>query len=563
MNTAMSFLRPGESSRNLNDSFFPTPEKLADDLLCMVKWDSVVDVLEPSAGKGDLALATAKKTYLRRRGCFPRNDSELMDYVSLDCIEIDPYLRAYLDEKGFRIVHDDFLTFNTFKRYDLIVMNPPFHDGDKHLLKALDLMGNGGQIVCILNAETIRNPFSAARKELAARLSQHKATIKFVQNGFRDAERKTDVEVALIHVAIPQKEMDSDIVEGMRKAPTYQSQVIPEEYRELVVYNQIDEIVNRYNFEIACGIKLIEEWFSMSKMLMDGKDAYASPILEVKLHSESYASGMDETINKFIKQVRSKYWRAVFLKDIFQKALTSNLMNDLYDNVRQLADYDFSYFNIMTLVIKMNGKIGKGVEDTIMKLFDEWTYKYHWDENSGNRHYFNGWRTNDAFAVGKKVIIPFYGFETNWDNSKTLDEHRVVSKLRDIEKVFNYLDGGRTPEYVPTIETIVSWMKNMERINNVETKYFKVTIYKKGTAHLVFRDEKLLEKFNLFAAQHKNWLPPTYGKKKYTDMTDEEKAVIDSFQGEEAYANVMAHADYYLGMGGQPQFAGMLTGGST
>lgn len=183
MNTAMSFLRHGESSRNLNDSFFPTPEKLADDLLCMVKWDRVVDVLEPSAGKGDLALATAKKTYLRRRGCFPRDNSDLMDYVSLDCIEIDPYLRAYLDEKGFRIVHDDFLTFNTFKRYDLIVMNPPFHDGDKHLLKALDLMEHGGQIVCILNAETIRNPFSAARKELAAPLLRKEKVRRYERRG--------------------------------------------------------------------------------------------------------------------------------------------------------------------------------------------------------------------------------------------------------------------------------------------------------------------------------------------------------------------------------------------
>jgi hypothetical protein len=563
MNTAMSFLRNGESSKNLNDSFYPTPEKLADQLLYMVKWDKVVDVLEPSAGKGDLALAVAKKTYYKRRGCFPRDHSDLMDFVHLDCIEIDPYLRAYLDEQDFRVIHDDFLTFSTFKRYDLIVMNPPFNEGDRHLMKALELMENGGQIACILNAETIRNPYSMLRKELAARLSQYKAVIEFVENGFRDAERKTDVEVALIHVAIPPKELDSDIMEGMRKAPTYKAQEIPEQYHDIVVYNQIDEIVNKYNFEIACGIKLIEEWVAMSNMLKSGSDKYDSPILDLTLHAERYSSSLDETVNSYVRETRSKYWRAVFLKDIFQKALTSNLIEDLHNNVKKLADYDFSYFNIMTLVVKMTGKISQGVEATIMKLFDEWTYQYHWDEHSANRHYFNGWKTNDAFAVGKKVIIPFYGFETHWDNTKTLDEHRVASKLRDIEKVFNYLDGGRTPEYVPTIETIVSWMKSMGRISNVETKYFKVTLYKKGTMHLVFRDEKLLEKFNLFAAQHKNWLPPSYGKKKYADMTDEEKAVIDSFQGEEAYANVMVNADYYLGLGGQPQFAGMLTGGIT
>lgn len=56
----------------------------------------------------------------------------------------------------------------------------------------------------------------------------------------------------------------------------------------------------------------------------------------------------------------------------------------------------------------------------------------------------------------------------------------------------------------------------------------------------------MLEKFNIFAAQHKNWLPPTYGKKTYADMDTEERAVIDSFQGREAYEQVMAHADFYL-----------------
>ena len=47
---------------------------------------------------------------------------------------------------------------------------------------------------------------------------------------------------------------------------------------------------------------------------------------------------------------------------------------------------------------------------------------------------------------------------------------------------------------------------------NIETKYFTVTFYKKGTAHLVFRDDDLLEKFNIFAGGRKGWLPPCYGR---------------------------------------------------
>ena len=81
---------------------------------------------------------------------------------------------------------------------------------------------------------------------------------------------------------------------------------------------------------------------------------------------------------------------------------------------------------------------------------------------------------------------------------------------------------------------------------NIELKYFKATFYKKGTVHLVFTCPNLIERFNIYAAQHKAWLPPCYGKKKYKDMTEKEKTVIDSFQGEQAYNEVMTKAAYFL-----------------
>ena len=55
-----------------------------------------------------------------------------------------------------------------------------------------------------------------------------------------------------------------------------------------------------------------------------------------------------------------------------------------------------------------------------------------------------------------------------------------------------------------------------------------------------------MKKLNLYGSQKKGWLPPTYGKKAYKDMTAEEKSVIDDFEGEEAYNEVMAKANYYL-----------------
>lgn len=541
-------VRLTESDR-ARKTFYPTPEALAEKLLRDVDWRKVESILEPSAGKGDLARYCAGQIYYshyRRRAHDSWTWDEALKNADIDCIEIDPALRNTLEGNGFRVVHDDFLTYETQKRYHLVVMNPPFDDGAAHLLKALELMRRGGVICCILNAETLRNSYTVQRQELAAKLKGYGAEIEFVSGAFTDAERRTDVDVALIRVNIPAVKVDSTIVEEMRKAPTYKTQTVPSELTELVQYNVIEEWVNRYNFEAACGIRLIEEYNAMQEMLRSnvGKsDRFASSIIELKIN----VGGRDREaiVNSYLRQTRGKYWRAIFEQPVIVSKLTGNLQQELYDNVEKLKDYEFSVYNILTLIIKMNGRIITGIEDTIIKLFDDWTASY-WHEDSPNRHYYNGWRTNDCFKVGKKVIIPFYGAYDGWD--KKFRAYNVQQKFRDIEKVFDFLDSGRT-DWPGTIERAFQTAEDEQITKNIDTKYFTVTIYKKGTAHLVFKDADLLEKFNMFACQKKGWLPPNYGKKHYRDMSAEEKAVVDSFQGKEKYEEVMARADYFLNAG--------------
>lgn len=88
----------------------------------------------------------------------------------------------------------------------------------------------------ILNAETLRNCYTEQRRELAAKLKAYGAEIEFVSGAFADAERRTDVDAALIRVHIPTVKVDSTIVDDMRKAPTYKTQKVPSELTELVQY---------------------------------------------------------------------------------------------------------------------------------------------------------------------------------------------------------------------------------------------------------------------------------------------------------------------------------------
>src|SRR5699024_10755034 len=99
----------------------------------------------------------------------------------------------------------DFLTYETFKEYDYIVMNPPFLNGADHVLKALELAEsqiNPCKIYAILNKQTIDNAYSNKRQDLLRKLNEYKADIEYVEDAFLNAEHKTDVEVALIRVNV-------------------------------------------------------------------------------------------------------------------------------------------------------------------------------------------------------------------------------------------------------------------------------------------------------------------------------------------------------------------------
>lgn len=519
-----------------SSGFYPTPIDLANRMMNGVKWDYVSSILEPSAGKGDLA------DIINRRWNVHRGRSWEPDKMAdIDCIEFDPNLRAILKDKGFRVVHDDFLTYTTCKKYSLIVMNPPFEYGAKHILRAIQLLENGGQLVALCNAETLRNPCSNERNMLLRILTENDAEIEYLEGAFSKAERKTDVDIALIRYKAPDSELSHLILDHLKPAHKYVD--MPEEQAQALTKSDfVEAILDRYNFEVETAVHLIQETEACQRILnqpvVSKNTSYANSPFELNMGNNKHAS-----INEAVKRIRKKYWSALFTSPQFMDQLTSNLRNEMFKRVEELGDYEFSKFNILEIMVQMNAQVNEGVEQTIMTLFDDWTRKYHWDDHSTNRHYFDGWRTNDAFAVNKKVIIPLYAF-SQWSGSFDLD-YTCCEKLEDIERVFNYLDGGRTPE-IPLRDVLQKAKKDHET-DRIETKYFFLTFYKKGTCHLIFKDMNILARFNIFAARNKNWLPPSFGKKKYKDMTEEEQKVAKSFMGSaDKYDKVVQYAHYFL-----------------
>lgn len=124
--------------------FFPTPRPLVERMIHHAYIQPGMVVLEPSAGKGDIA------DVLRERG------------VKVHCIEIVPDLRGILIAKGHTILGSDFLDENTWfcrtltscmPAQDRIIQNPPFEKGAdmEHVRQAYGYLAPAGRLVSLMS----------------------------------------------------------------------------------------------------------------------------------------------------------------------------------------------------------------------------------------------------------------------------------------------------------------------------------------------------------------------------------------------------------------------------
>lgn len=129
-----------EPKKNPTD-FFPTPKKLVEEMLKFVGINNCFDrngtkVLEPSAGTGGIADVVAE---------------QCPDF-EIDCVEYLSVNAKLLRDKGYDVIQTDFLTWETTKKYDYVVMNPPFLKTGyiDHIYKAYELLSTPGDLVAIV-----------------------------------------------------------------------------------------------------------------------------------------------------------------------------------------------------------------------------------------------------------------------------------------------------------------------------------------------------------------------------------------------------------------------------
>lgn len=527
--------------------FYPTPAKLAGRMFAKVDWKRVTSIMEPCAGKADL-LEHLKRMVTQRQY---RDRSEfhynLINHFedSCDCVEIDENLRGILKSKGYRVVGDDYLSFSTPKRSDLYLINPPFSSGVQFLEKAVNEISsvNGGQVVCILNAETIRNPYTYERKALIKRLSALDASIEYVKDAFRDAERKTGVEVAIVYVSIASSVRESEIFKQFQKAKE-ETHYEYEGAKAIVGGDWKERMVANYDMEARVGMALIDEYRAVTPYIMNGNGKYSAPIIELKVNGHDLSK---TSYTEYLEALRYKYWDKFFSQPEITGRLTGRMSDEYSRKIDQMKCYDFNKFNINLLLEEIYSHLTESLEETIEWLFNELSEKHSWyPECESSIHYYTGWAHNKAHMIAyDKVILPIDGYSA-YSSKTELDLYRLARTISDLEKALDFLQAGR-PIFGLSPEAAITQANN-RCDKTADFKYFTGTFYKKGTCHLKWKEYAidLVKRLNIYVGRKRAWLPPCYGKKHYSEMTPEEKEVIDSFQGEASYEEVMRNPGRYI-----------------
>lgn len=484
-------------------------------------------ILEPSAGKGDIVnfitgsyIIKTKEQKIKAGDTSAWYDEESVKSVSKEqiyCIEKDPNLRHILNSNGYRVIASDFLTYKPENHFDLIIMNPPFSVGDQHLLKAWDVLENG-DIVCLLNAETIRNPYTERRRHLLQLIVSNKGTVEFLQDEFIDAERTTKVEVALVRITKKTKDSRFDF---KFKTITKEKSFDLNEDSIKDIPATLDVIGN-----MIVQFDKVKETFIKFMSVQAELDYYSEPITNFNYDHEyrgiinlcdKLKGSRQERFNQFSDIIRDQMWQTVISQMGVEHLLTRKVKEDFKKFRTAQGQMQFTKENIREIIemLLLNGTTI--LEEAIVEVFDALTQHHEY-----NRMFIEGWKTNSAWKVNKKIIFPYgCSFDQKWFNQGyntkfSVSERYSDTSYSDIDKVLAYISRKDYKTEVCTIAETMSYkfqrlgylVKGHDKFDNTcESTFFKIKFWKKGTVHLEFLDESLWAEFNMRACYGKKWLP--------------------------------------------------------
>ncbi len=460
--------------------FFPTPSHVIEMMCEGVKMDRKT-ILEPSAGKGDIV------DYLLNHG------------AEVVVCETNKDLQSILKTKC-NIIEDDFfkLTSEKISHVSAIVMNPPFSNADKHILHAFNIAPAGCNIVALCNIETVNNTRYSSREELHT-IIENFGQWQDIGNVFNEAERRTNVNVALITIHKPGESTESEF-EGFFT----EEEAEQEQFNGLMPYNFVRDLVNRY----IGAIKIYDEQLTAAVKM----NSLTSSFYSSSLAFHCTEGEKPKHRNEFKKDLQKNAWNFIFNKMNMQKYATRGLKEDINKFVEQQQHIPFTMKNIYRMLEIVIGTQEQRMDKSLLEVFDKVT-----QHSSDNKYNVEGWKTNSHYLLTEKFIIP-HVFKSGYRGEVQTNYNGWEEPVNDIVKALCYITGFNYDDV--TYKTLYDFCHTikMEFGQWHSWGFFEVKAYKKGTAHFKFQNKDHWAQFNQRIAKLKGY--PLFEAKQQTAYQD-------------------------------------------
>ncbi len=467
-------------------------------------------VLDPSAGSGTLLQ------YCAEAGA-----------ESVQGIEKHPELRRLLSTK-FPVIGDDWfnVTAEQISHVDMIIMNPPYSNADKHILHAWAIAPEGCEIVAQCNAETIDNPYVRSRNELKSLIVSNGSAETF-EGLYKQAERTTDVKVSVVRLFKPMS-LNNPEYDGF-----YFDMDEEPDATGVIRYNEIRALVNTYTAAIRCFDRFAEVGKELNNIAELAKfgTGYSGYCFRTNSSDKGNAIVRKED---FAAEFQKHLWRQVFMKFNLEKYLTQGVMRDVNKFVESRQNYPFTMRNIFRMVEIIIGTSEHNMNRAIVEAVDKFTQ--HTDEN---RFGVEGWKTNAGHMLNKKFIVGYICESAySWQSDRRLRIDRTRGNMAHIEDLcraicnitgqdFNRLtpigeaslpaeEQSRLREYREEIEretgkynriaisgTFGPCYNRFEPNTWYTWGFFRFKVYRKGTGHFEFLNEDVWARLNQAYAEAK------------------------------------------------------------
>lgn len=480
-----------------NPDFYPTPAAVVERML-MDDSPAGLVVLEPSAGSGNIAEA------LRKAGA----------REVLTC-ERDANLQSVLRGKGFRLISSDFLTVTAeqISHVNMIMMNPPFSEGCRHILHAYDIAPAGCVIVSLVNTSNLESQYNTNYKRLQELVKLQGYSEDLGSPFAEDAERVTRCRVSLVKLWKQG--------EGAAEFAGYFDAIDMDETGDgtkagLMQYNVIRDMVNRYTQAVKLfdGVMEATEQINRAATFVDydvitDKDGNQKAVkneygaLPIRFKAVTGRDTVTEINHQtYRRELQKYYWRIIFRKMNMEKYATRELREQINRFIEQRQSVPFTVSNVYRVIETVVKTNGQRMINALCEAFDTICSLSAENSTAGET-----WKTNSNYMVNRRFICDYItDYDSRWSSlcqRVGISSDGKAGKIDDVCKALCYMTGTEW-ESIGWLSSHVSKIRPQWG-EWFEWGFFRCRGFKKGTMHFEFLDENVWYRFNQEVAQRRGW----------------------------------------------------------